>query len=315
MWSPRGDLIAFTREAGGQFSIGVIKPDGSGERILTEGFHNEGPTWSPNGRIIMFFREQSGEGGPHLYTIDLTGYNQFQVATPGLRFGSGMVARRSTDRRLTVAALARLNMLGVARWVGSGGFVYSVNHVPEEPLNHAPASNRGMVDGELISMPKMMTIARLALVVGVALGLAACAKPGPVVAPICRSPAARRRLAAPRTSPSMSATASSSCVDSSDFTQEAVGTLNRQVQWLQQYPNYAFIIEGHADERGTREYNIALGARRASAVQAFFVSRGIAANRMRTISYGKERPVAVCDDISCWSQNRRAVIVLTNAGV
>ena len=83
VWSPRGDLIAFTREAGGQFSIGVIKPDGSGERILTEGFHNEGPTWSPNGRIIMFFRDQPGDGGPHLFTIDLTGYNQYQVATPG----------------------------------------------------------------------------------------------------------------------------------------------------------------------------------------------------------------------------------------
>jgi len=83
VWSPRGDLIAFTRQSGGQFSIGVIKPDGSGERILTTGFHNEGPTWSPNGRIIMFFREQQGEGGPKLFTIDLTGYNQFQVATPG----------------------------------------------------------------------------------------------------------------------------------------------------------------------------------------------------------------------------------------
>ena len=103
-------------------------------------------------------------------------------------------------------------------------------------------------------------------------------------------------------------------VDSSEFTQEAVVTLNRQVQWLQQYPHYTFIIEGHADERGTREYNLALGARRASAVQSYFLARGIPANRMRTISYGKERPVAVCDDISCWSQNRRAVIVLTNAG-
>ena len=80
--------------------------------------------------------------------------------------------------------------------------------------------------------------------------------------------------------------------------------------------SYAFIIEGHADERGTREYNIALGARRASAVPRLSSSRTASpANRMRTISYGKERPVAVCDDISCWSQNRRAVIVLTNAGV
>jgi peptidoglycan-associated lipoprotein len=102
--------------------------------------------------------------------------------------------------------------------------------------------------------------------------------------------------------------------DSSALTQQAVGTLTRQVQWLQQYPRYSFVIEGHADERGTREYNLALGARRATAARDFMISRGIAASRMRTISYGKERPVAVCNDISCWSQNRRAVTVLSGAG-
>jgi peptidoglycan-associated lipoprotein len=103
--------------------------------------------------------------------------------------------------------------------------------------------------------------------------------------------------------------------DSVELTPTAVATLNRQVQWLQQYPRYSFLTEGHADERGTREYNIALGARRATTVRDYYVARGIAANRIRTISYGKERPVAVCNDISCWSQNRRAVIVLNNAGV
>jgi TolB protein len=87
VWSPRGDLIAFTKQQGGQFLIGVMKPDGSGERILTEGFHNEGPTWAPNGRVLMFFRESPGaKGGPKLFTIDLTGYNERQVATPS--FGS-----------------------------------------------------------------------------------------------------------------------------------------------------------------------------------------------------------------------------------
>jgi len=98
--------------------------------------------------------------------------------------------------------------------------------------------------------------------------------------------------------------------DSSELTMQARGTLDKQAQWLQQYNRYAFTIEGHADERGTREYNIALGARRAQAVRDYLAARGIDANRMRTISYGKERPVAVCDDISCWSQNRRAVTVL-----
>ncbi len=84
VWSPRGDLIAFTKQSGGKFLIGVMKPDGSRERILTEGFHNEGPTWAPNGRTIMFFRETPGaNGGPKLYSIDLTGYNEQLVKTPG----------------------------------------------------------------------------------------------------------------------------------------------------------------------------------------------------------------------------------------
>ena len=98
--------------------------------------------------------------------------------------------------------------------------------------------------------------------------------------------------------------------DSSELTPQSVATLDKQAQWLGQYNRYAFTIEGHADERGTREYNIALGAKRAQTVREYLVSRGVQASRMRTISYGKERPVAVCNDISCWSQNRRAVTVL-----
>ena len=98
--------------------------------------------------------------------------------------------------------------------------------------------------------------------------------------------------------------------DSTELTPQSRATLDKQAQWLQTYNRYSFTIEGHADERGTREYNIALGARRAQAVRDYLASRGIDRSRMRTISYGKERPVAVCNDISCWSQNRRAVTVL-----
>lgn len=82
VWSPRGDLIAFTRIADGRFYVGVMRPDGSGERMLTQGYLVEGPTWSPNGRVLSFFRQNSGNAGPKLYTIDLTGHNEREVITP-----------------------------------------------------------------------------------------------------------------------------------------------------------------------------------------------------------------------------------------
>lgn len=100
--------------------------------------------------------------------------------------------------------------------------------------------------------------------------------------------------------------------DSSDLTPEASTTLQKQARWLAQYPQFTITIEGHSDERGTREYNIALGARRATTVRNFLARTGVNGSRIRTISYGKERPVAVCNDISCWSQNRRAQTVLNS---
>jgi len=101
--------------------------------------------------------------------------------------------------------------------------------------------------------------------------------------------------------------------DSTELTSTAQATLDKQATWLNQYGRYTFTIEGHADERGTREYNFALGARRAESTKNYLIAKGVAASRMKTISYGKERPVAVCNDISCWSQNRRAVTVLAGA--
>ena len=83
VWSPRGDTIAFTKQGGGQFAIGIMKVDGSSERILTEGFHNEGPTFAPNGRVLMFFRDPGGNAGPSLFTVDITGRNEQRVQTPG----------------------------------------------------------------------------------------------------------------------------------------------------------------------------------------------------------------------------------------
>jgi len=104
--------------------------------------------------------------------------------------------------------------------------------------------------------------------------------------------------------------------DQSTLTTTAQATLDLQAQWLARYPNYAVLIEGHADERGTREYNFSLGARRAQAVRDYLAARGVGENRIRTVSYGKERPVAACADPSCQSQNRRGVTVLEGgAGV
>lgn len=101
--------------------------------------------------------------------------------------------------------------------------------------------------------------------------------------------------------------------DSSALGGLARQTLNRQAQWLNQNPDVSVTVEGHADERGTREYNLALGARRAEAARAYLVSQGVAASRLRTISFGKERPEALCSAETCWSQNRRSVSVLAGA--
>jgi peptidoglycan-associated lipoprotein len=160
----------------------------------------------------------------------------------------------------------------------------------------------------MIDMKKIMHVTRLAMVLAAALTISACAN---------RAEDAQANAAGAATPGSQQDFVVNVGdrvffeTDSSELTTQARATLDKQAQWLTNYVQYGqFTIEGHADERGTREYNIALGARRAQAVRDYLTSRGIQQQRMRTISYGKERPVAVCNDISCWSQNRRAVTVL-----
>ncbi len=99
-------------------------------------------------------------------------------------------------------------------------------------------------------------------------------------------------------------------VDQSTLTPEGQQTLSGQAQWLMANGEYTALIEGHADEQGTQAYNLALGARRASAVQNYLIAQGVAPNRLKTISYGKERPIEICSTEACYSQNRRAVTVL-----
>ena len=104
-------------------------------------------------------------------------------------------------------------------------------------------------------------------------------------------------------------------VDQSTLSPAATAVLDGQSQWLLSNADYLAVIEGHADEQGTREYNVALGARRANAVREYLVSRGVPASRLQTVSYGKERPLAVCSEESCYAQNRRAVTVISIASL
>lgn len=98
--------------------------------------------------------------------------------------------------------------------------------------------------------------------------------------------------------------------DKSDLSAEARATLDRQAAWLKKYSNLSVTLEGHADERGTREYNLALGERRAAAAKNYLVAAGIAADRVKTVSYGKERPAVLGSNEAAWAQNRRAVTVV-----
>lgn len=104
-------------------------------------------------------------------------------------------------------------------------------------------------------------------------------------------------------------------VDTSTITPEGRTILDGQAQWLLTNADYRAVIEGHADEQGTREYNLALGQRRANAVREYLVSRGVPVSRLQVTSFGKERPIAVCSEESCYAQNRRAVTVLSFSAV
>jgi peptidoglycan-associated lipoprotein len=162
----------------------------------------------------------------------------------------------------------------------------------------------------------------LLLVSSAALALSACAKKAPEALPPAPADTAPSQPAPPPPAPTGPAPGSQAdfianvssdriffATDESTIDDDDRATLRSQAQWLMRYPNKRVTVEGHADERGTREYNIALGERRANAAKNYLASLGIDAGRINTISYGKERPVATGSDESSWAQNRRAVTV------
>ena len=162
------------------------------------------------------------------------------------------------------------------------------------------------------------------MLLGALVATAACSKKPaelppapPAAAPAPEAPAPVTSTVVPGSMADFMAQAGSDRVlfayDSFEVDDAARATLGRQAAWLVQYGNVKATIEGHADERGTREYNLALGERRATAVKNFLVGQGVGADRVTTISYGKERPAVEGSDESSWSQNRRGVTVLTGA--
>ncbi len=159
-------------------------------------------------------------------------------------------------------------------------------------------------------------LARLTGVVGALLLLAACSSSQPENA---GGPASMGAMGpgagyAPGSQQDLAATAGDRVFfmfDRSDISPEGQQILQRQADWLRRYPNVGVTIEGHCDERGTREYNLALGERRAAAAKKYLVSMGVKAGRISTISYGKERPAVIGSNEAAWAQNRRAVTVVT----
>src|SRR5215510_1504502 len=187
---------------------------------------------------------------------------------------------------------------------------------------------------------KKLTIGKTLTVVSAVILLAACARdevmPAVMMAAAPTPAPAPAPMAAPRPAPAppMAAPAPSGVVagsiqdfqqnvgdrvlfgyDRSDLEDSGRSTLQKQAAWLQRYPTVVLTIEGHADERGTREYNLALGARRAQAVKDYLASLGISGARLETISYGKERPICVQSDEPCWQQNRRGVSTIKSGSL
>ncbi|MFC3529603.1 peptidoglycan-associated lipoprotein Pal [Paracoccus mangrovi] len=166
----------------------------------------------------------------------------------------------------------------------------------------------------------MKIIVKIAAI-GIILGLAACARPAkdmqvqdPYAGGAGAGAGGVGASALPGTAEYFKANVGDTvlfAIDQSTLSPEARSALANQAGWLNQNRGFSAVIEGHADEQGTREYNLALGARRANSVQEYLISQGVAPGRLRTVSYGKERPLAICSDEECYSKNRRAVTALS----
>ena len=272
VWSPRGDLIAFTRIAG-SFHIGVMTPSGGGARILTDGWQDEGPSWAPNGQFVMFHRTPQGAGAAGFTPCRSTAARP--GACPPRRTDPTPAGRRS---RIEHGQLRRTEMRKT--------LILGCRHRPvARRLRQAHAAARRSAAGR--SRRRSVPIDR---------------------------PNSLELVELPALQADLVAKAGSDTVyfgtDEYPLDEASKATLAAQARWLLATPNVRASIEGHCDERGTREYNMALGERRANAARDFLVSQGVPTSRLLVTSWGKERPVATGSNEEAWAQNRRAVTVI-----
>ncbi|CAE7197289.1 tolB [Symbiodinium microadriaticum] len=270
VWSPRGDLIAFTKILKGRFHIGVMRPDGSGQRLLTESFLDEGPTWSPNGRVLMYFRQKpsnrDGSGGTtYIHSIDLTGHNERRLRTPG---EASKKMDKTMDHVSHLAGAGKMARNLILSALLAGGLVACAS---DEEIDSTSSGSYGTISG----------------------GEQPAADPAPAEEVEMTRFEDETRPSYTTSQQSLIAEAGDRvyfALDSYSLSSEARATLRRQAAWLRARPEARIVVEGHADERGTREYNLALGDARANSVRDYMTSLGISPMRIQTISYGKERP-------------------------
>ena len=330
VWSPRGDLIAFTKQSGGEFQIGVMKTDGSGERILSTGFQQEGPTWAPNGRVLMFFREAAGSGGPQPLFDRPDRPQRAGDPDAELRFRPGLVAAARIDqivnhRRARPSQRAAFRAAFPPRVRGHCEHGMAASRTGESQTKLTMFLERRLTATWLLDDQRNHSNAK---------ERPACAASqhsprNPLIIALVpdagdrrlrqQEDAEQRGRSRPRRGAATPGSAQDFTVNVGDrifFDTDSLGRsaptrkaiLGRQAQWLNQYTQLRASPSKAMPTSAARANTTWRSAPAAPPPRATISLRAASpANRMKTISYGKERPVAVCDDISCWSQNRRAV--------
>ena len=286
-WSPKGDRIAFVSRSGGGFDIYVVDLNGQDPRQVVTGGSNLSPRWAPDGRHLVFSSDRGGKRGLYVVDADGTRTRSLNITDPEAKTpawstpDAGRHGRQGSRVRF-----------GGPRTVGGRGF--------HESIPKRCALGRAGLDGSRSGRGLFKRAAQAP----------PATEPPPATQPVESTPPPP--VEQPK-EPSEPVTASWQDAyydyDSYDLREDARGALDADAKMLADHANASLTIEGHCDERGTPEYNLALGERRANAAKDYLVAHGVNGSRIETISYGEERPFATGHDEASWAQNRRAHLV------